>query len=55
VAAWTCFYDRKDAFKGLLWRVLKLNEEVCVDFSRLMYVIFPSKTNHHARSYLGYN
>ncbi|PUZ39617.1 hypothetical protein GQ55_9G341000 [Panicum hallii var. hallii] len=30
VAAWTCFHDRKDAFKGLLWRVLKLNEEVHV-------------------------
>ncbi|KAF8728858.1 hypothetical protein HU200_018147 [Digitaria exilis] len=27
VAAWTCFHDRKDAFKGFLWRVLKLKEE----------------------------
>lgn len=27
VAAWTCFHGRKDAFKGFLWRVLKLKEE----------------------------
>ncbi|RLN19012.1 intron-binding protein aquarius [Panicum miliaceum] len=27
VAAWTCFHDRKDAFKGFLWWVLKLKEE----------------------------
>ncbi|KAL5203408.1 hypothetical protein ABZP36_014360 [Zizania latifolia] len=27
VAAWTCFHDRKDAFDGFLWRVLKLKEE----------------------------
>ncbi|WVZ57136.1 hypothetical protein U9M48_007563 [Paspalum notatum var. saurae] len=27
VAAWTCFHDRKEAFKGFLWRVLKLKEE----------------------------
>ncbi|CAN6306432.1 unnamed protein product [Urochloa humidicola] len=27
VAAWTCFHDRKDAFKGFLWRVLKLKDE----------------------------
>ncbi|KAG2551560.1 hypothetical protein PVAP13_9KG377500 [Panicum virgatum] len=27
VAAWTCFHDRKDAFKGFLWQVLKLKEE----------------------------
>ncbi|KAL6650047.1 hypothetical protein ACP70R_014271 [Stipagrostis hirtigluma subsp. patula] len=27
VAAWTCFHDHKDAFKGFLWRVLKLKEE----------------------------
>ncbi|KAK3147071.1 hypothetical protein QOZ80_3BG0277710 [Eleusine coracana subsp. coracana] len=27
VAAWTCFHDRKDTFKGFLWRVLKLKEE----------------------------
>ena len=53
VAAWTCFHDRKDTFKGFLWRVLKLKEEVCVDFSRLIYVIFPSKMNRHVRSYLG--
>ncbi|KAK1263373.1 putative RNA helicase SDE3 [Acorus gramineus] len=27
VAAWICFYDRKDAFKGFLTRVLKLKDE----------------------------
>ncbi|XP_062211429.1 uncharacterized protein LOC133912612 isoform X2 [Phragmites australis] len=27
VAAWTCFHDRKDAFKGFLWLVLKLKGE----------------------------
>ncbi|KAG8043156.1 hypothetical protein GUJ93_ZPchr0922g6512, partial [Zizania palustris] len=27
VAAWTCFHDRKDAFSGFLWRVIKLKEE----------------------------
>lgn len=27
VAAWICFYDRKDAFKGFLGRVLRLKEE----------------------------
>lgn len=29
VAAWVCFYDRKDVFKGFLERVLRL-KEVCV-------------------------
>lgn len=28
VAAWVCFYDRKDAFKGFLGRVLRL-KSVC--------------------------
>ncbi|XP_072992424.1 uncharacterized protein [Typha latifolia] len=27
VVAWTCFYQRKEAFKGFLWRVLRLKEE----------------------------
>ncbi|KAJ0987357.1 hypothetical protein J5N97_005713 [Dioscorea zingiberensis] len=27
VAAWICFYDRKDAFKGFLGRVLRLKEQ----------------------------
>ncbi|KAL6124939.1 hypothetical protein ACLB2K_077447 [Fragaria x ananassa] len=27
VAAWVCFYDRKDAFKGFLGRVLRLKSE----------------------------
>ncbi|OAY64326.1 Intron-binding protein aquarius [Ananas comosus] len=27
VAAWICFYDRKEAFKGFLLRVLRLREE----------------------------
>lgn len=27
VAAWICFYDRKDAFKGFLARVLRLKEQ----------------------------
>ena len=26
VAAWVCFYDRKDVFKGFLERVLRLKE-----------------------------
>ena len=29
VAAWACFYDRKDVFKGFLERVLRLKEVVC--------------------------
>ena len=29
VAVWTSFHARKDAFKGFLWRVLKLKEEAC--------------------------
>jgi hypothetical protein len=50
VTAWTCFHDRKDAFKGFLWRVLKLKEEVCVDLYVLIYYLcdhFSSKTNLH--------
>lgn len=27
VAAWICFHDRKEAFRGFLWRVLLLKEE----------------------------
>ncbi|XP_010261266.1 PREDICTED: intron-binding protein aquarius [Nelumbo nucifera] len=27
IAAWTCFYDRKDVFKGFLERVLRLKEQ----------------------------
>jgi intron-binding protein aquarius len=37
VAAWVCFYDRKDIFKGFLERVLRL-KEVCRIF--LYMVIF---------------
>jgi intron-binding protein aquarius len=47
VAAWACFHDRKDAFKGFLWRVLKLKEEVWADFAALIYAFFPSKMSHH--------
>ncbi|PKA60044.1 Regulator of nonsense transcripts 1 like [Apostasia shenzhenica] len=28
VAAWTCFHDRKEAFRGFLRRVLRLKEEI---------------------------
>lgn len=37
VAAWVCFYDRKDIFKGFLERVLRL-KEVCLLF--LSMVVF---------------
>ncbi|XP_040367051.1 RNA helicase aquarius-like isoform X2 [Rosa chinensis] len=36
VAAWVCFHDRKDAFKGFLGRVLRL-KSVCAHFSALTY------------------
>lgn len=39
VAAWVCFYDRKDIFKGFLERVLRL-KEVCLLF--LSMVVFSS-------------
>ena len=37
VAAWVCFYDRKDIFKGFLGRIFWL-KEVCLLF--LSMVVF---------------
>lgn len=35
VAAWICFYDKKDVFKGFLGSVLRLKEEVGIILSPL--------------------
>lgn len=36
VAAWLCFYERKDVFKGFLERVLRLKEVGLCLFSRII-------------------
>lgn len=41
VAAWVCFYDRKDVFKGFLERVLRL-KEVCAILSSSPLLVYCS-------------
>lgn len=39
MAAWICFYDRKDVFRGFLERVLRL-KEVCELTPRFLFLEF---------------
>ena len=46
VAAWVCFHDKKEEFKGFLWRVLRLKEEVRFSFFfHVLYLVFDCKYN----------
>nr|POF11229.1 intron-binding protein aquarius [Quercus suber] len=41
VAAWVCFYDRKDIFKGFLERVLRLKEGIELSIAeKTNYLVF---------------
>lgn len=39
VSAWVCFHEKKEAFKGFIWRVLHLKEEVSFLFSLVIPVL----------------